>query len=486
MKKKSVLIIALLVLLIPFLFSLRNQQVSTPQKKYKDSFVIATDAVIGEIKPYSRIGISNILSYYVYSPLFFYGKDEGLHPVLASSYNWEDEGKKLRVKLQNVSAKDVQKTIEYYKTIDLFDIKHFLQNFKYVELVSNTEVIFHLTRYDRLFLEYLSVVPMIAFSREDWTTGKFRVLEISEKHIVLQRKVPSSHLINYIKVYQISPLRDTYEKLLKGEVDFAFYNYRVEEKYFKEHPKLTFFPGDEKTLAILLGGQGALDWQLVNKQIDNNYLEQLFGACFDQRAESSLYPESKWYLEGFNSGFSIKEAEKFSGQENKNYNIYFFPGMGRVHTLAQYIKKLMSEHSSAEVNVELMNDDKEILKIGERGSFWNGGKRAKDLFLTFLDGKRSFLNQYIYFKSEKNDRQILNYRSDAVNHYLDQARYTQDFTTARYALNKAVEEVKQDPPGLFLFWSENPLLMRKACRLSTELGPRYFFQALDDIECIEE
>ncbi len=142
---------------------------SLPKKKiYSDTIIIATGMPIGEIRPFFRYGVGAMFSHLVYTPLLDY--DESVvdfKPLAAEKFELVDEGKKIRIVLKSINAEDLQRSFDYFKEYNPLEASEVLKNLIRIEKVSYNEVIIHLKRYDRLFLEYLKALPMVAFTQED-------------------------------------------------------------------------------------------------------------------------------------------------------------------------------------------------------------------------------------------------------------------------------------------------------------------------------
>lgn len=470
------------LLVIAVLFSSISCQSShVPQSPSKD-LVIAAGIPIGEIKPLSsRSGIGANIVELLYRPLFRIGPGGEIRPELVREIRWEDREKtRLKVVLEKVSAQDVKQTVDQVRKLSGGDLAEGLKNLDSVQVVSENEVIFLLKRFDRAFLILLSQIPMVAFSEENPETGQFSLMAKSEGEVVLTRRERSSDKVNQIKILAIPSTRRAIRELVAGNVDLIFFARRNEYDVLADIPEIKIVLMDTRLLYQLLENRGGNDskslvnWRLAKNAIDFSLISKEIGINGNSGVEIPVPPQDPWYLISDN-------REKSEGGEGtvkhgqKARSISFLGEQGRDRLIARILKRNL-ESLGFTINLSDLKPAEFEVKIFRDRNF--------DLVLLPFNIKDTLISNYLVFHSPEGPQSLnfSGYSNGDVDKYLEEARYSPDEDMAKLAFRKAMESIRQDPPGLFLFWLKTPIVYRQSCT-GFKFSSNEFFSSLKDVRC---
>jgi len=442
--------------------------------------VIVTATPIGEISPFSRSGLGANLIALLHPSLFQVDSEGRILPILAQEVTWENKGRDLKIRLKDPLAKDVKETVEQFRKLSQAGFQEGLKYLQEISLISDREIIFHLKRFDRSFIFLLSEIPIVAFSKEDTTTGEFRLGERNNEELVFIRKNISPDKVNTIRVKTISSPRRALREIIAGNADLLLAAEKGDYEILKDLPEIKIASGFTKVLYLLLENReknkasSLLNWASLNRSLDR---KSLLGFLPHERVSEAYLPvplETISMFNGFDREFgSIQQASL----KNRSSRMLTFQGRQGTHRkIARLLRRRFEE-----IGVDLKLKD-----LADPGEFFKQVLLEKnfDLVLLHYQIRTNIPYLYLLFHSPEGTQSpnFSGYKNAGVDRFLELARFTQDEKKARQAFQKAMLAMFKDPPGLFLFWRNIPIVYRARCS-GFQFSANLFFYSLKGVRC---
>jgi len=458
----------------------RRQAAQVPSK----SLVVASGIPIGDVTPLAtRSGIGANILELLYSPLFKVEGSEKIIPSLAAKIRWEnDEKTLLHVELNEPLAGDVKDTVDRAKKMVGGDLAEGLKNLDSVSVISDHEVVFQLKKFDRAFLILLAQIPIVASSRKNPETGDFYLFSKTEDSVIIRRKVASSDKVNEIKFLSIPSTKRAVRELVAGNVDIIFFPRPSEYQVLDNLPEIKVDTMNTRLLYQLLENRDKsvrptpIDWSLVRHTMDPKLFSSEIGQGPSAFPEVPVPDGDPWLVDASKkTDPSPAKAREASGGETQKRNLCFLGEQARDRQVARILKRYLDSlgYSVALVDLNPVDFAKSIFQ-----------SKDFDLVLLPFNIKDTLVSDYLVFHSPEGPLSLnfSRYSNAEVDRYLDEARYSRDDAQAKGAFASAMNELRSDPPGLFLFWLKTPVLYRQGCT-GFILQSTDFFPSLKDVRC---
>lgn len=450
-----------------------------PDSHSSSDLTLATVVPIGDVKPFSsRQGIGANLVELLYRPLFRFSKGGVIEPDLVRSFEWKDDGKILRVVLDEGQVGNVQYTLDYVRKLPIPEFAEGFKNLKSIEKVSGTEIVFHLEKFDRIFPFLLSQVPILSANTNE-TTGDFAIESQQEDQVVLRRKVLSSGGVNRIIVKQISSPRRVIREFVAGNVDLSFLTDEAADEILSDIKDLGFGELESSFLYFVLVNRrkpdlDAMNWADIGSAINRGDMIEQLGMKGLEEATVPVKPGSPWATQDA-AVLQEKGRAAIAAGGTRPLSLTFLNTQSTESRIALLMKRHLEEMGIAISLNQLAPQDfgKQIL-----------GAKDFDLVLLPYAMKDALSSNYLVFHSAQGEggSNLTRYSNKEVDSRLEEARYAYDDATAKRAFSQAMEAMRKDPPGIFLFWLKSPILYRKSCS-GFKFNSNEFFSSLKDVRC---
>ena len=464
--------------LLPFLwlglFFTACHSSPAPNAPSKD-LVLATGIPIGEMQPYSsREGIGSNLVDLLYRPLFRLTPEGAILPDLAKTVSWDDANQALRVELQSPAAEDVRRSVEKAKSLVGGGFYEALIHLEKVEVVSPREVLFKLQKFDRAFLSVVEHLPIVLFSQSPQTSGEFEIESATPEQVTLIRKQEAPGKMKKLRVQVISSPRRAIREMVAGNVDVLLLASRGDFEVLKDNPELKF--GEMRTnivYTVLENRNGKpsaafADWATLSRLIDR---EALVASLSQEGVVPAIDPDplSK-------EGIPSQGSPPPQGLTTKQRRVLSLLGeQPRDLLIARVLKRRLEE-----IGMELELRALDSRSFGEEVIF----KKNFDLVLFPINIKDPIVTNFLAFHTAKgpNSLNYSGYSNPALDALLEAARYSRGDAEAKQSYRQAMQALREDPPGLFLFWLKMPIVYRQSCS-GFKFSSNEFFSSLKDVRC---
>lgn len=441
--------------------------------------VVGTVIPIGEVSPFSsRVGIGASLVELIYSPLLRLSEDGKFLPQLASEFKWDEGNSEIAIDLNADLASDVVYTFEKFKELKSEDILEAQRELAEIEIISPRKIKFKMRRFDRAFLVLLTQLPIVSRDPER-STGAFGIGAQSETEVILKRKQYSPTLVNSIVIRQMPSAKRALRELVAGNVDMLFLADEGEFGVLADLNEIAFGVLKSRMIYLLLENRhriksGEIPWKMIDAKLKRDELLDQLNERGLVGASNPVPKQDKWIGE-LGAGLQTEAEPERSFGGGKKLSLSFLGKQGKERKIARLIKRKFEEIGN---QLELKEYDFQ----GFIGEIYK--KRNFDLVLMPYSIKDTLVSNYLLFHtpSSQENFNISNYSNSEVDSFFEEARYSVDENKAKQALRSGVESLLQDPPGLFLFWLEIPIVYRKACS-GFQLNSAELFSSLKDVRC---
>lgn len=459
-------------LILTLLFQSCKQ--SKPRLIESKDLVLATGIPIGDLEPYSsREGIGSNLVDLLYRPLFRLTSQGQIIPDFARKVVWDEGANTLKVILNTPKADDVKKSIEKAKSLIGGGFYEALVNLETIEILSPHELNFKLKSFDRAFLSIVEHLPIILFSESVKTSGEFEIEAVKEDEVSLVRKMKSDQSVNKVVVKVISSPRRAMRELVAGNVDVVILASRGDYEILKDNPEIKFGEMLTNIVYLVLENRNQrprieyINWAQVSRLIDRNSIIHALGkeSMAPADAPDPLYKKG---IEESGGKLEVRSLPKervlsLLGEQSRDVMI------GRV------LKRRLQE-----IGLELSLLPHDSKSFGREVIF----NKNFDLVLLPINIKDPIITNFLAFHTPKgpNSLNYSGYSNEEVDKLLEEARYFQNEEFARQSYLKAIKAIREDPPGLFLFWLKIPIVYRQSCT-GFKFSSNEFFSSLKDVRC---
>lgn len=442
--------------------------------------VVATVIPIGEIKPFSsRLGIGANLIDLLYRPLFRLSGDGAFLPDVGRKMEWDENHSALRVELAEEKADDVLFTFSVAKESKSGDFSESLKNLQKVEKVNTREVEFQLKRFDRGFQTLLTQLPIIS-SLEQLPTGDFVISAQKSEEVVLDRKLPSKNLVNRIVIRQIPSPRRAVRELVAGNVDIAFFPDEGDFKVLNDIQGVKVGELKSRMLYVVLQNflknKKILPWKYINQKLDRSSISSQLGELAHVPTKLPVQKDDAWLVPGvLDQDVSSSDSMVTGAFHEEEFQLSFLGRQSRQIRLSRILKRHFEDMGIRLVLVELSQED-----------FFKKVIVDKDFELVLIPYtiKDTLMSNYLIFRSiaDPKSLNLSGYSNLKVDEYFEIARHTRQDKEAKMAFSKAMNAMREDPPGLFLFWLKTPIVYRQSCT-GFKFSSNEFFSSLKDVRC---
>lgn len=451
-------------------------------KDYSPSknLIVATVIPIGEIKPFSsRLGIGASLIDLLYRPLFRLSGDGKFLPDLARKLEWDEPHSSFRVVLSEEKADDVLFTFKVAKESKSGDFSESLKNLQMVEKVNPKEVRFALAKFDRGFQTLLTQLPIIS-SLDQQPTGDFLISSQKPEEVELVRKNPSKDLTNKIIIKQIPSPRRAVRELVAGNVDIAFFPDEGDFKVLYDIQGIKVGELKSRMLYVVLqnflNNKKILPWKIINQRLDRISIANQLGESAHIPTFLPVLKDDPWLLAGEvddNAPINGNLLQEFFSKEV--FQLTFLGRQSRQIRLSRILKRHF-EDLGIRLKLNELSQEEFFKKVIVEKDF--------DLVLIPYTIKDTLMSNYLIFRSVEGDQSLnlSGYSNSKVDKYFEIARHTRPDDEAKIAFSKAMQALKEDPPGLFLFWLKTPIVYRQSCT-GFKFSSNEFFSSLKDVRC---
>lgn len=463
-----------LIFFLILTFLVQSCKQSEPRLIESKDLVLATGIPIGDLEPYSsREGIGSNLVDLLYRPLFRLTSQGQIIPDFAREVVWDESANTLTVILNTPKADDVKKSIEKAKSLIGGGFYEALVNLETIEVLSPHELNFKLKSFDRAFLSIVEHLPIILFSEAVKTSGEFEIEAVKEDEVSLVRKMKSDQSVNKVVVKVISSPRRAMRELVAGNVDVVILASRGDYEILKDNPEIKFGEMLTNIVYLVLENRNNrpksehINWAQVSRLIDRNSIIHALGkeSMAPADAPDPLYKNG---IEESGGNLEVRSLPKervlsLLGEQSRDVMI------GRV------LKRRLQE-----IGLELSLLPHDSKSFGREVIF----NKNFDLVLLPINIKDPIITNFLAFHTPKgpNSLNYSGYSNEEVDKLLEEARYFQNEELARQSYLKAIKAIREDPPGLFLFWLKIPIVYRQSCT-GFKFSSNEFFSSLKDVRC---
>ncbi|MDL1872020.1 ABC transporter substrate-binding protein [Deltaproteobacteria bacterium PRO3] len=459
-------------LILAFLFQSCKQ--SKPRLFESKDLVLATGIPIGDLEPYSsREGIGSNLVDLLYRPLFRLTSQGQIIPDLAREVVWNERSNTLKVVLKAPKADDVKKSIEKAKSLIGGGFYEALVNLEMIEIISPHELNFKLKKFDRAFLSIVEHLPIILFSEDIKTSGEFEIETVKDEEVSLVRKVKSVRTVNKVIVKVISSPRRAMRELVAGNVDVVILASRGDYEILKDNPEIKFGEVLTNIVYLILENRNHrpkaeyINWAHVSRLIDRKSIISSLGKESVAPADA---PDPLYKNEVDENGINLEV-----GDLSKKRMLSLLGEQSRDVLIGRVLKRRFQE-----IGIELGLLPHDSKSFGREVIF----NKNFDLVLLPINIKDPIVTNFLAFHTPNgpNSLNYSGYSNEKVDKLLEEARYSQDEELARESYQKAMKAIRDDPPGLFLFWLKIPIVYRQSCT-GFKFSSNEFFSSLKDVRC---
>lgn len=449
--------------------------------KLKNKITIAIGETIGPLSPVSYLGFANAFVPLVYAPLLILEQNGQVRKILIEDYEVNNRGDEyIFVLKERISSSDVVHSVELAKKSKSSLYSKFLENLDSIEILSDRKIKFKLKRYDRLFLGGLSFLRITLPDREKAYSGEFNLVKQTNDYLLLERRVKRVDKVNFIEVVSVPNPRIGVRKFIGGEVDILIYADKLELDLIGDIQGVKSEVLNADTLFFLINNQTSpepLNWNYLNSSVKRNKLVESVGAFRASPAYIPVPKVSEWYDEKeFEKIRNKKYLRPYNKQSIISKKLVILKDQPSEELIARYLKRWF-ETEGIKLEIREVSQDEFYLVLSEKKDF--------DLLLTTANLRYPFVNNYIGFRTPKVGRaaSVIGYSNPEVDKYLDEARYSKDFPRAKKFFVKAIKALMEDPPGLFLFWSQFPIVYSENCQGLDTSSVESFFLSFNEVSC---
>lgn len=465
-----------LLLLILFLVLGCEAKKSIPPS---EPLVMATSVHLGEVGLYSYFGLAANLSDLVYRLLFFQDIGDKFVFDLAKKLEWNEDKTKLKVFLKEPWAEDVVQSVKGALKRDIAAFNEGYRTLRGMRVLAPDVVEFDLKRFDRIFLYSFLSIRIARLGQKDESTGPFRLAKQSSKEIILERRVPSPRKINQIIVRQIDSPRRAIRELVAGNVNVVFLVNPSDFDVIQDLPEIGIATTDVYLMYVLLENRKkhhSSFWKEANRDFPREeFLKGQKYASFLKPAQVPV-PDSLREKYGIKKKPSLTQPPLKPPQKNAEVRyLYYQTTISIDELLAKHVQRVLESWGQ-----------KVILRPLEPQEYENIVQKEKTFDLALVHWKISnpIEGNYIGLHSSAIEKgfNISSYSNPLLDQLLDKARYAWDEEEAEESFKIAMDYVLEDPPGIFLYWLQVPVLYRKNCS-GFKINSLLFFSALKDMRC---
>ncbi len=397
----------------------------------------------------------------------------------ADSVVWEPSRNELLISLKFPNAEDVKNTVEEGRKITGHHFLEGLKSLQDIKVMTPKKVVFKLKKYDRAFIHFLSVLPIIPNTGNS-NFGAFRILDNKEDLVVLKRISPEKDKIEKIKILTVPSPRKAIRQLVAGKVDMVLLANPGDLAILRDFKEISMTEVGGQFIYLVLENQkekalkNEIEWSLINAKI----LEKInHDKKFNKFKNPTENPNSPLWsqIEGRLKPLS-GDQKKISSSSISRRQLSFLGFHYGDRWLARMVKRHLEEWG-IQIDLEPLTPKEFENKIFSSGRF--------DLVLIPVHIKDPILDLFFLLHTPEGT-QSLNfggYSNREFDRAIEAARYENDPQNAKKFFEKALDELIKKPPGLFLWGSNPPLVYRSDCH-GFSSDPSQFFRSLQDVQCV--
>lgn len=485
---------ATLYLILFLSFILLNSCTRAEDTLYGDSLYIADFQKPSIINPILTAGtISRLLADIIFDGLIRFGEDLEAEPHLASSWEVLDNGTRWRFHLRSgilfhdgkeMTAEDVRFTIDTIKNARYRGpFFHMFQDVKEVIVRDKYIIDIILTRPNASFINNLiiGILPRHILERQDLLktdfnyhpigTGPFRFAKWSDEEVSLESNrdyfLGRPYLDKIvIKIYKNQEA--AWAGLMRGEADY--FPYITSENYniLKKIP-------DFKTNSFLKHLYYMIAFNLKNEIFKDKRIRQALNYAIEKEkiikeilkgegivSKGPIYPGSWAYDNKLNPyPYSPKRAIELLKEAGwiDHDGDHILDKDGRRFEFTLYINAgdNLKERAAMMIQGQFLDIGimmrVERLAVGSLEELLRQGRFDVHLpeMLAMADPDLSY--RFWHSSQIKDGFNVSSYKNNEVDRLLDQGRVTLDKEERKKIYYKFQKEIMNDPPGIFLFWS---------------------------------
>jgi ABC-type oligopeptide transport system substrate-binding subunit len=393
---------------------------------------------------------------------------------------WDEKEKTLKVTLFEDRAEDVAHTFQLVQKLQVREFVEGFKNLEKLEKISPREVHFRLRKYDRLFSFLLTRLPIVAADPER-ATGDFTIDREAADEVVLRRKKISPNLVNRIVVRQILSPRRVIRELVAGHVDLSFMADIRNPDVLKDLEELEFGVLKSRRIYLVLDNwkrnrKNPIPWKLLSQKIDRSSIVSQLSSVDLETADLPASKEDYWagaLPESIPANGAARAHSSLKMSED--YELSFLAIQDLDFRLAFLLKRHLEE-MGIRLKLDSLSPQQMVQKVLSSATY--------DLVLLSLLFQDTMISNYFIFHtpSGSESANLSSYSNPKVDYHLEEARYSVRDGEAKAAFAKAMRLMHEDPPGLFLFWLNSPIVYRKSCS-GFKLNTVEFYSSLKDVRC---
>ncbi len=440
-------------------------------------FVIATGYPLGDLDPFSTTGLGASLIELIHPSLFQFSKNQELIPQLVQEYHWNHEKTLLKVKLKGAWAQEVKNSFERAKNPQGGALGNLLEHLQEVRVDSPTEVTFFLKRFDRAFTLALSQLPIVMDQKKYSPLGSFLLQSHIPDQVVLERIQKSDKVVNRIVLKSIPNPRRALRDLVAGEVDLIFFMPTADFEVLGDIEEISQGQFETRILYFLLENRqknsALFPWKFLNA----NYDRGLF--LREQKIKEWIpafhpLPEAEKTIISPLKLSNLQQA-RMPSYPPSTRTLSFLNLNPRDPQLARQLKRDFQERG-----VDLKLNPLSPSDFQERVF----QKRDFDWVLMPVNIKDALLTLYLIFHSsgKVGGLNVSGYHHPEFDQAMEEARFSPDDLQSKQAFSRALQVLMEDPPGLFLYWMNTPVVYQRRC-VGFHFNSNEFFSSLKEVRC---
>ncbi len=438
--------------------------------------MIATGYPLGDLDPFSTTGLGASLIELIHPSLFQFSKKRELIPQLVEQYQWNPEKTLLRVKLKGPWAQEVKNSFERAKGPQRGPLANLLENLHEVRLDSSSEVTFFLKRFDRAFTLALSQLPIVMEGKEQSPLGAFRLQSHVSDQVVLERVEKSDKEVNRIVLKSIPNPRRALRDLVAGEVDLIFFMPTADFEVLEDIQEVSQGQFETRILYFLLENRKNNSVLFPWKSLNANYDRGRF--LREQKIREwtpALLPLPEAEKNAVLSSMPVLQKDEVPFHSPSSRTLSFLNLNPRDPQLARQLKRDFQEWG-VDLKLNPLSPADFQQAIFQRRDF--------DWVLMPVNIKDVLLTLYLIFHSsgKVDGLNVSGYHHPGFDQAMEEARFSPDDAQSKQAFSRALQVLMEDPPGLFLYWMNSPVVYQNRC-VGFHSNSNEFFSSLKEVRC---
>lgn len=487
-------------LAIVFLIAGCNNNGGIKDKSYGDSLTIVTYHAPVDINPLTTVsGISAILLETIFDGLVRLDQNLELRPHLATSWETSKDGLKWTFYLRKgvtfhdgveLTAEDVKFTFEEFVRVNrISPFAGWTANIRSIS-VKDRYIIDIILKRPSIFFLYSMTAGILPshilkknskdynFGREPVGTGAFKFLSWKEDEIVLlanEKYFLGRPYLNSIVVRVYPNQKIAWAKLMQGEGDFLFPVSPAEFDFLRQVSSLELYSIPGYVYSMVVCNNESSFFRDGKTRIALNYainkehiLKEILKGKGDA-ASGTIWPRSPVYNRAIRPyPYDPKKALKLlkeAGWHNNDMD-HVLEREGRRFTFPLFVNG--SDQTETQVAMYIQQ---QLWDLGILADIKTFSTASMDFLFkgrydaAFIDAVSHVYpdHNYYYWHSSQigKGQNISRFRSDSVDRFLEEGRLSVDMGSARLLYNRFQEEMYSNPPGIFLYWSDQHIVVHK-------------------------